>query len=148
MNGRNSNFLENWIDGNITEIDTSLFDGPWPDPVESDPAALAKVRLGKGLIWRCTDDGAPLYQRKLTVPEVRQRIEKQFPKVKGCLGSAKIKNQVNKSLRWAVSNALPVLTPQLFIGDKRVCDEDTDLGLEYTVEQMLQGDDSRSSRRR
>lgn len=71
--------------------------------------------------------------------KVRQRIEKEFPKVKGCLGSAKIKNQVNKSLRWAVANALPVLTPQLFIDDKRVCDEDTDLGLEYTVAKMLEG---------
>ena len=71
---------------------------------------------------------------------VRQRIEKQFPKVKGCLGSTNIKNQMNKSLRWAVANALPVLTPQLFIGDKRVCDEDTDLGLEYTIATMLSGE--------
>jgi uncharacterized membrane protein len=68
---------------------------------------------------------------------VRAELERTFPKVKGCLGSANIKNKLNKSLRWAVSNALPVLTPQLFIGDKRVCDEDTDLGLEYTVEHML-----------
>ena len=80
--------------------------------------------------------------------KIRQRIEQQFPKVKGCLGSPKIKNQLNKSLRWAVSNALPVLTPQLFIGDKRVCDEDTDLGLEYTVAQMLQGDSARPLRSR
>lgn len=71
---------------------------------------------------------------------VRQRIEKAFPSVKGCLGSARIKSQVNQSLRWAVANALPVLTPQLFIGDKRVCDEDTDLGLEYTVATMLRGE--------
>lgn len=68
---------------------------------------------------------------------VRSRITAQFPKVKGCLGTATIKNKLNKSLRWAVANALPVLTPQLFIGDKRVCDEDTDLGLEYTVTKML-----------
>lgn len=80
--------------------------------------------------------------------KIRARLEQQFPKVKGCLGSAKIKNQVNKSLRWAVSNALPVLTPQLFIGDKRVCDEDTDLGLEYTVAKMLAGDGARPSSRR
>ena len=40
---------------------------------------------------------------------------------------------------FAVANALPLLTPQLFIGDKRVCDEDTDLGLEFTVDRMLQG---------
>jgi uncharacterized membrane protein len=71
--------------------------------------------------------------------KLRQRIEQQFPKVRGCLGTAKIRNQLNKSLRWAVANALPVLTPQLFIGDKRVCDEDTDLGLEYTITQMLRG---------
>jgi len=69
---------------------------------------------------------------------VRRRIEQQFPQVKGCLGSGAIKNQVNKSLRWAVANALPVLTPQLFIGERRVCDEDTDLGLEYTIARMTQ----------
>ena len=79
---------------------------------------------------------------------IRARLESKFPKLKGCLGSAKIKNQVNKSLRWAVSNALPVLTPQLFIGDKRVCDEDTDLGLEYTAAQMLEGDHAPSGGRR
>lgn len=68
---------------------------------------------------------------------VRQRLVAQFPKLKGCLGSAAVKNKVNKSLRWAVANALPVLTPQLFIRDRRVCDEDTDLGLEYTIRGML-----------
>jgi uncharacterized membrane protein len=71
--------------------------------------------------------------------KIRQKIESEFPKVKGCLGSPKAKNQVNKSLKWAVANAIPVLTPQLFIDDKRVCDEDTDLGLEYTVTRMLEG---------
>lgn len=54
---------------NVTEIDVSLFDEPWPDAIETDAATLAKVKLGKGLIWRCTDDGAPLYHRKLTVAE-------------------------------------------------------------------------------
>ncbi len=75
---------------------------------------------------------------------VRAELEKTFPKVKGCLGSAQVKNRLNKSLRWAVANALPVLTPQLFIGDKRVCDEDTDLGLEYTVDRMLSATTSSS----
>lgn len=69
---------------------------------------------------------------------VRKRIGDQFPKVKSCLGSALAKNKLNKSLRWAVANALPVLTPQLFVGDRRVCDEDTDLGLEYTITAMLE----------
>ena len=79
--------------------------------------------------------------------KIRARLETQFPKVKGCLGTPAIKNKLNKSLRWAVSNALPVLTPQLFIGDKRVCDEDTDLGLEYTVSHMLDGQTPAHGRR-
>src|SRR5690606_4795602 len=49
---------------------------PWPDPVESDPRLLAKVRLGKGLVWRCTDDGLDIYDRKLTAAEVRARIDR------------------------------------------------------------------------
>lgn len=71
--------------------------------------------------------------------KLRKHLGERFSSVKGCVGSAKAKNRVNKSLRFAVANALPVLTPQLFIGDKRVCDEDTDLGLEYTVARMLEG---------
>jgi N-formylglutamate deformylase len=61
---------------NVTEIDVSLFDEAWPDPIETDPKVLAKVRLGKGLIWRLTDDGVPIYERRLSVREVRSRIER------------------------------------------------------------------------
>jgi protein-disulfide isomerase len=77
---------------------------------------------------------------------VRAELEKTFPKVRGCLGSSQIKNKLNKSLRWAVANALPVLTPQLFVGDKRVCDEDTDLGLEFTVNEMLSSTSTKKAR--
>lgn len=70
-------FPRSYLDANrnVTEIDVTLLDQPWPDPMETDPATLAKVKLGKGLIWRCTDDGAPLYDRKLTLAEVRNRID-------------------------------------------------------------------------
>jgi uncharacterized membrane protein len=70
-------------------------------------------------------------------PAMRAKIEAAFPKVKGCLGSAQVKSKLTKSLRWAVANAIPVLTPQLFVGNARMCDEDTDLGLEYTLAKML-----------
>ena len=36
---------------------------------------LSKVRLGKGLVWRITDEGVPIYERRLTVQEVRSRID-------------------------------------------------------------------------
>jgi uncharacterized membrane protein len=70
-------------------------------------------------------------------PAMRAKIEAAFPKVKGCLGSMQVKSKLTKSLRWAVANAIPVLTPQLFVGNARMCDEDTDLGLEYTLSSML-----------
>ena len=42
--------------------------------VETEARALNKVRLGKGLIWRATDEGIPIYARRLGVAEVQQRI--------------------------------------------------------------------------
>lgn len=69
-------FPRSYLDANrnTTELDVTLVEGGWDQPVESDPASLAKVRLGKGLIWRLTDEGEPLYDRKLTAAEVRDRI--------------------------------------------------------------------------
>jgi len=69
-------FPRSYLDANrdITEIDISMLAGPWPGEVPSDPKRLAKVRLGKGLIWRMTDEGVPLYDRQLSVAEVQARI--------------------------------------------------------------------------
>lgn len=70
-------FPRSYLDANrnVTEVDATLLDAPWPDAVETDARALAKVRLGKGLLWRCTDEGVPLYDRQLSVAEVRSRID-------------------------------------------------------------------------
>ena len=64
------------VNRNTTEIDVSLFAEAWPEPVETDAKALSKVRLGKGLVWRITDEGVPIYERRLSVREVRSRIER------------------------------------------------------------------------
>jgi N-formylglutamate deformylase len=71
-----AHFPRSYLDVNrdTTEVDVALLDEPWPEPVATDPATLSKVRLGKGLIWRATDDGVPIYDRKLSVAEVRARI--------------------------------------------------------------------------
>jgi N-formylglutamate deformylase len=70
-------FPRSYVDANRSEcdIDLDMIDGPWPGPVATDPAALSKVRLGKGLLWRYTDDGMPLYQHKLHPQEVARRID-------------------------------------------------------------------------
>lgn len=70
-------FPRSYLDANrnTTEVDVTLFDAPWPEAVETDPKVMSKVRLGKGLIWRTTDEGVPIYGRKLTVAEVQARIQ-------------------------------------------------------------------------
>ena len=71
-----AHFPRSYLDANrdTTEIDTSLFDSAWPSAVSTDPKVMSKVRLGKGLIWRTTDDGHPIYDRQLSVAEVQARI--------------------------------------------------------------------------
>ncbi|NML48056.1 N-formylglutamate amidohydrolase [Ramlibacter sp. G-1-2-2] len=64
------------VNRNTTEVDVTLLEDAWSDAVETDPKALNKVRLGKGLIWRMTDDGVPIYDRKLTAAELRERIDR------------------------------------------------------------------------
>lgn len=64
-------------------------------------------------------------------------VEAAFPAVKGCVGSAKVKARLNRSLRWAVSNKLPVMTPQVYVDGVKLCDEDTDLGMDWALSRLL-----------
>jgi hypothetical protein len=66
-------------------------------------------------------------------------VAARFPELKTCMTSALTKARLAQSLRWAVRNQVPVLTPQFYVEGKRLCDEDTDLGLEYTLSRMLKG---------
>ena len=61
-----------YIDPNrsLLDIDTSLLEAAWPGPA----IASRKTELGIGLIWRVLDTGQPIYARKLSVDEVKQRI--------------------------------------------------------------------------
>lgn len=67
------------------------------------------------------------------------RIRQQFPELGDCLGRPAVKARLNRSLRWVVANALPVQTPQLFLRGLKVCEEDTDLGLEFVLARTLSG---------
>ncbi|MBP6406014.1 MAG: N-formylglutamate amidohydrolase [Proteobacteria bacterium] len=71
-------FPRSYLDANrdVTEVDVDMLDGPWAGPVATDERVLSKVRLGKGLVWRMTDDGQPIYARQLGVAEVQSRIDR------------------------------------------------------------------------
>ena len=62
-----------YVDPNrsVLDIDPTLLEEDWPD--ESDPGP--KCDLGVGLVWRLCPPGGPIYDRKLTVAEVRRRID-------------------------------------------------------------------------
>lgn len=71
-----AHFPRTYIDTNRTEddLDPELLDGPWPTPLNPGE----KTRLGFGLVWRNVGAGQPVYDRTLTVAEVRNRIESYY----------------------------------------------------------------------
>ena len=64
-------------------------------------------------------------------------VNARFPALRSCVGSPEARARLNRGLRWAVANQLPVLTPQVYVGGTRVCDADTDLGLDWTLDRLL-----------
>ncbi|HEY5960784.1 MAG TPA: vitamin K epoxide reductase family protein [Polyangiaceae bacterium] len=56
--------------------------------------------------------------------------------ITSCIDSRETKVQLNNHLHFAAENQVPVSTPQVYLGSRRICDEDTDLGLRYTLKQL------------
>lgn len=69
-------FPRTYIDPNrdLADLDPGMLDGEWPDPL----APGVKTGLGKGLIWSRMDPQTPIYDRKLSVAEVRNRIDHYY----------------------------------------------------------------------
>lgn len=69
-----AHFPRSYIDPNrgLEDLDPELLDGEWP--LSTRPGE--KTRLGVGLIWSRLRGTTPIYSRKLSVEEVRQRIER------------------------------------------------------------------------
>jgi N-formylglutamate deformylase len=80
-----ANFPRAYIDPNrlVSDIDEALLDAPWPGAVAAGP----KTKLGIGLIWRLLGE-VPVYQRKLSVAEVQQRIERCYKPYHAALDQA------------------------------------------------------------
>jgi uncharacterized membrane protein len=53
-----------------------------------------------------------------------------------CVDDKKTGVRLNNHLQFAAENNIPVSTPQMYLGKRRVCDEDTDLGLRFTLSQL------------
>jgi N-formylglutamate amidohydrolase len=67
-------FPRSYLDANraVHDLDTALIDGIWP----SDLKPSHRTRSGLGLVRRVARTGTPIYDRKLSVAEIRARIER------------------------------------------------------------------------
>jgi uncharacterized membrane protein len=104
----------------------------------SEAVLCGGVRSAEVLQW-AFDHQAELRELGRDPERVYARIRQRFPELADCLGRPAVRSRLNRSLRWAVANSLPVATPQLFVRGQKVCDEDTDIGLDYVLARMLAG---------
>jgi len=88
------------------------------------------------LEWAFTEQENIVAAEKAQAGNAAKLAVAKFPSLAGCVGSTKTKARLNKALRWAVDNQLPVLTPQLYVNGTRLCDADTDLGLDYMLARL------------
>jgi N-formylglutamate deformylase len=81
-----ANFPRTYIDPNrtLSDIDQLLLDEQWPEPL----MPTEKTRLGFGLIWRKLNADTPIYERKLTVAEVKNRINQYYLPYHNALSNA------------------------------------------------------------
>lgn len=79
-------FPRTYLDPNrhAGDIDLLLLeDEHWPH--EHVPSG--KARIGKALLWRTLDDGTPIYDRRLSIEEVQQRIDRFHRPYHECLAA-------------------------------------------------------------
>ncbi|MDO8418909.1 MAG: N-formylglutamate amidohydrolase [Rubrivivax sp.] len=67
-------FPRTYLDPNrhAGDIDPELLAEPWPYPL----VPSEKARIGKALVWRTMDADKPIYERRLSVAELRARIDR------------------------------------------------------------------------
>ncbi|MBI5508925.1 MAG: hypothetical protein HY903_09245 [Deltaproteobacteria bacterium] len=103
----------------------------------SEAVLCAGARANDVVTW-AFDHQSELREAAAKEPaSVRVKVTQAFPDLAGCVDRPEVKARLNKALRWTVANSLPISTPQLYVRGNRLCDEDTDLGLEYTLTQVI-----------
>lgn len=78
------------------------------------------------------------------IVNVRAMIRERWPGLEACIESKETKLRLDRMLRYIVNNQLPVSTPQMYLGETRVCDEDTDMGLAYAMRKLAPALEARS----
>jgi uncharacterized membrane protein len=103
----------------------------------SEAVLCAGARAPEVLAWAFEVQDKVREDTKADPTAAARAVKQRFPNLGSCVGSAETKSRLNKSLRWAVAHNIRVLTPQLFVDNVKLCDEDVDLGLDFALTTML-----------
>jgi uncharacterized membrane protein len=109
----------------------------------SEAILCAGDRSQEVLNWAFSNQTELLELGRKGSQAVKDRILKDFSTLGSCMGRPAVRNRINKSLRWIVANSLPVLTPQFFVRNRKLPDEDTDLGLDFVLSRMIAQEERR-----
>jgi hypothetical protein len=117
-------------------LDTSLHPGAC---AISEAVLCAEQDADEVLAWAFDHQEEIRERETASAGAARRMAQEQFPSLRSCIGSDTVRAELNRSLRWAVANQLPILTPQVYVQNTRICDEDTDLGLDYVLTRLASG---------
>jgi N-formylglutamate deformylase len=94
-------FPRSYLDLNraVDDLDTALIDGSWPSPLRPSH----KTRAGLGLVRRVARTGTPIYARKLSVAEIRARVERYHAPYHRVLEEACTRAQRKFGIVWHVN---------------------------------------------
>lgn len=139
------------VEGVLERLDTELVLFPldsscnWmlSSPLHPGACTVSKAVICGGdrarqvLEWAYDEQEDLAKAGKAGEPTLRALIEKRWgAELVGCIDSAQAKNRLNKHLHFAADNSVPVATPQVYLGKQRLCDEDTDMGLRFTLARL------------
>lgn len=100
-------------------------------------ALLCASDAGAALEWVFQEQEALAKAGKAGAKPLKAALAAHFgSKVLDCADAAKTKQRLNAHLHYAAENGVPLSTPQMYLGTERICDEDTDMGLAFTLKQM------------
>ncbi len=103
----------------------------------SEAVLCAGQRADEVLAWSFKNQEAIVEATRADPKAAARMVSEQFPDLARCVGSASARARLNVALRYAVKNKLQVLTPQVFVQGLRLCDEDTDLGLDFALPRLM-----------
>jgi hypothetical protein len=139
------------IEGVFERLDTELVMFPLDSecnwmldrPLHPGACIVSKAVLCGGaqarqvLEWAYAEQTYLARAGKAGVDVVRAAIKQRWGSdMLRCVDDRETDVRLNQHLHFASDNSIPVSTPQVYLGNQRICDEDTDIGLRFTLKQL------------